>query len=202
VRGGFSAGVLSIPWPFAGLEAKADAIGIFGLFPEAFELGTDEIIRFKARRRVSPVLGWGVQIVHRSVDLPEELIFWCLSPPTILIREIEATGFRPTGDGLPVPDWTTFRSGKLASTLTLLLVVGLGLVYLLLNVRADLWKEALLSGVWVLFALFTLVRMSPTFRRRILGSARELGYEWGFVRLTQILSGVAAVLITYLISAW
>src|SRR5687767_2880235 len=100
--GGARVGWANATWPLARLWVTPDSLTISVRLLGTYSF-TPEQVSAVERYTLIPVLGWGIQIRHCKADYPQQVIFWCLGTPEILLRGIRDAGFSPVASSSPVP---------------------------------------------------------------------------------------------------
>jgi len=168
-------------------------LGIYSFTP-------DQVLTVERYVRI-PVLGWGIQIHHCNVDVPERVIFWCLGNPNTVLQGIQDSGFVPTGSRFP-----SFQRRGMAMrwSAIIIAVVVWNALFLLGAGRSHGVPPRpgpfLLVPLLFAFALSVGVLISPKIQSIILKPGRSVGEIRPFLRLLVFISGLMLIIFSILLA--
>jgi hypothetical protein len=188
-RGGARIGWINASWPFARLTSAANRLTLVSLGQYEF---TPEQVASIERYSSLPLLGSGIRINHNRSDYPEKLIFWCVGNREQTIAQIDQSGFRPKGQpgvraaGFPIR-W---------SVVIVLAILWNAFFMLDSALSSAQWRG---SGPFVLLALLlvlgfaTAVQVSTPLQHLVLRKGHYVGEIKAFLRVLQVVCGIASV---------
>jgi hypothetical protein len=201
ITGGARIGWTNATWPLAKLSATPDkltiSIGILGVY----SFTPDQVLTVERYVRI-PVLGWGIQIHHCNVDVPERVIFWCLGNPNKVLRGILDSGFVPIGSRSP-----SFQRRGMAMRWSAIIIAVAAWNALFLLGAGRSHGVPPHPGPFVLvpllfaFALSVGALISPKIQGIILKPGRSVGEIKPFLRLLAFISGLMLIIFSILLAS-
>lgn len=192
--GGARVGWMNATWPLARLTATPEQLAV-AVFPAGnYGFAPHEVVAIE-RYTVIPFVGWGVRIVHRRSDYPQNFVFWHLAGPGPVLQGIRDAGFVPCGIAADVPP----RPGI---PVRWSVIIGLVVVWNgLFMINAGRMKSGFpVPGVLPCVALLLVLLLSlatlwsPAVQRVVLKPGRHLGEIRGTVGLLAVVSGLLLVI--------
>ncbi len=92
LTGGARIGLANATYPFASLKVDQDKLELKVTAIGNFIFTSADILSIEAYQ-IFPILGKGIKINHRVQNYHQKIIFWTLKDPTLVIDEIQKTGF-------------------------------------------------------------------------------------------------------------
>lgn len=187
-RGGAQIGWVGASWPVAQLPFNRDRLTLACL--DTYEFSPSEIVSVEPTGSglLSP---GGIRFHHNRADYPEKMVFHVLGSKQTLLKELNESGFLPSGQ--PVAR-----------------APGFALRWSVIIAAAVLWNCALLLEppgghgsrqlhfypllpVLLAFSVATLARTSHGFQRLILREGHQIGEIRIFLKLLQLVTGVISL---------
>jgi len=194
-------GWLNSSWPLARLMATPERLAV-SVFPSGkYEFAPNEVVAIE-RYVMIPILGWGVRIVHRRSDYPQNFVFWNLAGPEPVLGGIRDAGFIPSGSEMDMPPrlgfpvrWSVIIGVVVAWNALCLLDFGLSSNPL---PEPGLFAVVALALVLIL-SLATL--WLPKVQSLVLKPGRQIGEIRGVVGLLAFVSGFILVVFSIMLAS-
>jgi hypothetical protein len=209
--GGARLGWLGVTWPLAMLRVNNEALVLRAVLLGRRRFAPSEVVELRPVTWF-PLLAWGVRIVHHRSDTPENLLFWSIRPPGMVVRAIERVGFVPAGGEAPTESTATDPSPSTAPAPAglafrpelLVLVIFASMVAFLFDLFTGWTLPGLSSGgpgiiAWVAFAFVAslLIRRPGWMQRLALSSPEALPRALPMLNLATLISGLLLVSMLY-----
>jgi hypothetical protein len=166
-----------------------------------YEFAPNEVVAIE-RYVMIPVLGWGVRIVHRRSDYPQNFVFWNLAGPEPVLRGIRDAGFIPSGSAVDMPPRPGFPVRW--SVIIGVVVVWNALCLLDFGRSNNPLPEPGLFAV-VALALVLILSLAtlwlPKVQSLVLKPGRQIGEIRGVVGLLAFVSGFILVVFSIMLAS-
>jgi hypothetical protein len=198
VIGGARVGIVNATWPLARLSVSGGRLRLQVLLIGGYDFAPQDVIELRKFGYI-PALNWGVAIVPRRADYPEQIVFWSLRPNT-LIGRIRASGFVPSGTAEPpgpvrIPRGFPMRWQPLAVAAVVwnALLLPSVLPMMMRNSGPPRFGIGMALAPALLFAAVLAMKLSPAVQRMVLKEGRSVGEIMPILNLILPIAGFLAV---------
>ncbi|MCS3529751.1 hypothetical protein [Chryseobacterium sp. JUb7] len=186
ITGGARIGRANATYPFADLYVDENILKINASLIGNLIFQPQDIISIKAYSSL-PLIGQGIKIVHKVSNYNENIIFWTIKDPNIVIDEIQNTGFLEKRNSVEIKNdpkiitWQKQGGFPLKPFLPITFIVIWNLLFLydflsLFNEgsKSKPFGFGIAAALGLLFLITLLFLMSEGFRSFILKEGRGL----------------------------